>query len=466
MATRRHRSKNICSPSKDASGASPQPTSGRLHRSRRVILLAALLLIICGGIIAVWTWHRRPQPLLPSLQTQGLDPMVVAAVEESQEAVRNAPHSGAAWGRLGQILYVHGLDRPAIDCFARAAQLAPDDPRWTYLHGRAIKRENGDASLSLLRRAADLCRGNPPAPSLLLAELLLERGDLTQAQAQIDLVLRRDGADPRALLDRARLQIALGKWQEALRDLEESIRRAPNVKVSHLLLASVYARAGDTAAAQREATRARTLPEQPDWPDPFLQELSDLAIGRSALLQRAQQLLAQGHSKQAIVALEAAASQYGDHAEVLIALGDAYLRDGQPARAQQALQRAIAVEPQSSEAQLRLGQALAAQQRFTDALTPLREAARVNPNLPRTHYELGICLQRLGDLPGAIDHFRQTIRVEPSFKEGYIALAQALNEAGRREESIEPLQRALALDPDDQTIQDLLKRAQTVPANH
>jgi tetratricopeptide (TPR) repeat protein len=281
-------------------------------------------------------------------------------------------------------------------------------------------------------------------------------------------VLRRDPADPRALLDRARLQIALGQWQQAQRDLEESIRRAPDVKVSHLLLANVYARAGDAAAAaaQREATRARPLPEQPDWPDPFLQELADLAIGRSALLQRAQRLLAQGHPKQAVVALEAAAAQYGDHAEVLIALGDAYLRDNQPARAQQALQRAINIEPQSSDAQLRLGEAFVAQQRFIDALTPLREAVRLNPNLPRTHYDLGRCQQKLGDLPSAIDQFRQSVRVEPSFKEGYIALAQALNQAGRREESVEPLQRALALDPDDQTTQDLLKRTQAAPSNH
>ena len=425
-----------------------------------------MLVIVAAGAVIAWTWYRHAQPLLPSLQTQGLDPMVVAAVEEAQEAVRSAPRSGAAWGKLGQILYVHGLDRPAVDCFARAAQFAPDDPRWPYLHGRAIKRENGDAALPLLRRAADLCQGNPPAPSLLLAELLLERGDLAQAQAQIDLALRRDPSSPRALLDRARLQIALGKWQEAQRDLEESIRRAPNVKVSHLLLANVYARAGDAAAAQREAPRARTLPEQPDWPDPFLQELADLAIGRSALLQRAQRLLAQGHPKQAVVALEAAAAQYGDHAEVLIALGDAYLRDNQPARAQQALQRAINIEPQSSDAQLRLGQALAAQQRFTDALTPLREAVRLNPNLPRTHYDLGRCQEKLGDLPSAIEQFRQSVRVEPSFKEGYIALAQALNQSGRREESIEPLQRALALDPDDQTTQDLLKRTQAAPSNH
>src|SRR5205085_6746629 len=98
-------------------------------------------------------------------------------------------------------------------------------------------------------------RGAPPAPALLLAELLLERGELDEAAAQIDLVLARDAADPRALLDRARLQIARGQWAGARRDLEQSIGRAPEVKASHLLLANALTRTGDATAAAQEARR-------------------------------------------------------------------------------------------------------------------------------------------------------------------------------------------------------------------
>ena len=55
------------------------------------------------------------------------DPILVTAIEEAQSAVRDAPKSAAAWGKLGQILFVHGLDRQATECFARAGDLSLAD---------------------------------------------------------------------------------------------------------------------------------------------------------------------------------------------------------------------------------------------------------------------------------------------------------------------------------------------------
>jgi tetratricopeptide (TPR) repeat protein len=420
-----------------------------------------LLLGTIMAAVVYWPGRHQEQPVLSSLRLGGLDPMIRSAVEEAQDAVRAAPESGAAWGKLGQILYVHGVDGAAAESFARASQLAPNEARWPYLRGRAVKRENGDAALPFLTRAAELCRGSPAAPSLTLAELLLERGNTAPAQVEIDAVLARDPSDPRALLDRARLHVAAGRWKQAQADLDASIGRAPDVKASHMLLASAYGRAGDAAAARREQERARTLPEDPHWPDPFVEELSALAIGRSAVLQRARFLLNQGHTPQAILMLEAVAAQYPQDAQVWVALGKAYERDGQGSRAESAFRRATAERADASEAYLRLGMLLCDQQRFGDAMTPLRQAARLDPNLPETHYRLGLCLLKLGDRSGAIAALQDAVRVEPSFREGYVALGRALNDGGRSAEAAVQLRRALELEPNDAPTAALLKQLES-----
>jgi tetratricopeptide (TPR) repeat protein len=295
----------------------------------------------------------------------------------------------------------------------------------------------------------------------MLVELLLERGELGEAESELNEVLQHDPGDARALLDRGRLHIARARWQEAERDLMESIKRSPDVKVSHLLLATVSARLGNPTAAAREAELARNLPESERWPDPFVEEISSLGMGRSVLLERASMLLSGNHIKEAITTLNAAAAQYPDNADVWMRLGDAYRQDGQWRQAESAFRKGIAKRPESSEAQLALAEALVAQQRFADALPALKEAVRLNANLPETHYRLGECLLKLGDREGAIGAFTESIHVEPSFRNGYIGLGRVLKEAGRPLDAAAQFRRALEIDAQDPLTVELLKQAES-----
>src|SRR5207302_9156217 len=139
-------------------------------RTRRLLFLLLLLVMAGAGVTLLVEWdalHHR-KSVLTTLRIEGLDPIVAAVIEEGQEEVRKDSQSAAAWGKLGQMLFVHGLDGPAAEAFGRASELAPNDVRWQYLRGRALKRENGDAALPFLRRAAELCRGEPAAPGLML----------------------------------------------------------------------------------------------------------------------------------------------------------------------------------------------------------------------------------------------------------------------------------------------------------
>src|SRR5689334_17620299 len=100
------------------------------HRPKgpRSWIITIIVVLIVGGLLVVLArqrgWIGPPRPVLPSLKLEGVDPVLAAAIEEAEAGVRETPRSGAAWGRLGQVLFVHGMGGPAAECFARASELA------------------------------------------------------------------------------------------------------------------------------------------------------------------------------------------------------------------------------------------------------------------------------------------------------------------------------------------------------
>jgi tetratricopeptide (TPR) repeat protein len=224
-----------------AAAPSPRPR----HR-RRVLLLAALLLVVGGGALA--SCFLAPQP--PAVPLDGVDPAVVKAVEAARRNVRLLPWSAAAWGRLGSVLFIHDFNAAADPCFARAERLDPRNPRWPYLRARSLAELDPGAALPVLRRAVALCGDEPVAPRLQLAELLLERGRLDEAEGYFFQVYERDHDDARACLGLGRVAFARGQLPESLDHLLRSARAAPQVKASHVLLAAVYQHSGKAEEAE------------------------------------------------------------------------------------------------------------------------------------------------------------------------------------------------------------------------
>src|SRR5579864_4432542 len=69
----------------------------RPRRPRRWIFIAVGLIILAFALVGVFerVSNRRKKPVVESLKLDGLDPMVAAAIDEAQGAVRDSPQSGA-----------------------------------------------------------------------------------------------------------------------------------------------------------------------------------------------------------------------------------------------------------------------------------------------------------------------------------------------------------------------------------
>jgi tetratricopeptide (TPR) repeat protein len=463
----------------------------------------ALLVVGLAPAAGVYWWLRTRPPHPPVIDLPGADPAAVQAIEEARAAVENDLRSGRAWGQLGKVLLAHGLLKDARVCLAQAQEYDPESPRWPYLQGITLLRDDPDEAITQLERAVRLAPTQLPL-RLQLAEALLEQQRLAQAEKQFQEVLTLEPDNPRAHLGLARLAHRQRQWQVSLDHLQRSARRAPKVKTTHVLLAEVYHRLGQPEQAAQEQRLLELLPEEYNWPDPYQEEVEDLqADPEETRLARAKKLLEQGQEERGLQILEEMVQDNPKSYRAQAGLGRALLQLAQrlrvPAqraayleRARQALVAARDLRPDSFKAQSDLGFVLKLQGDYQAAADCYHKAAGLKPTDALTHYHLAHCqvLQRqrgilplvsastfgmVGSSPGpafcmtaaavfagraglpeAIASLRQAVRFKPNYADAHRELGDLLAANGQDAEALRHLTQASQLAPEDPTTQRLL----------
>ena len=79
--------------------------------------------------------------------------ILLDAIKNAQEAVRNSPEDATVWGYLGHVYLSHGWELAAIPCYHQATVLAPNVFRWHYLQGRLNKQHHPETAVEHLTRA-------------------------------------------------------------------------------------------------------------------------------------------------------------------------------------------------------------------------------------------------------------------------------------------------------------------------
>src|SRR5262249_2887496 len=164
-------------------------------------------------------------------------------------------------------------------------------PRWPYLQATSLLSTDVEGAIAKLERAADLCGASPDAPCLQLAEVLLDQARLSEAEAQFHRILQSQPANARAYLALPRLAYQRGDLAKGLEPLTHSTEDIRTRKAAHILLAQVHERLRDQTAASGALRQASNLPDDRAWPDPFLDEVDRLRIGKQASLTRADHLI-------------------------------------------------------------------------------------------------------------------------------------------------------------------------------
>jgi tetratricopeptide (TPR) repeat protein len=449
-------------PSSTLSPCHPVTLSPRhLVTGRRRWLWLALSLGLAAALAgAAGWWYHAPVPAPPALVLDGADPVVAAAIEKERQRVLENPRSAAAWGKLGELLTAFHYWKDALVCFAQAERLDPREPRWPYHQGVLLLLYNPKGAIPRLRRAVELCGDNNPAPRLRLSEALLSLDQLEEAEEGFRLLLKHDSVNARARLGLGRVALQRQQWQEARSHLEAAAADRHSARAAAIALAELHQRQGDENTAEKWRRRAERLPPDVSWPDPFIEEVQRLPIGKRPRLDQANRLLEQGRVAEAITQLNELVKEYPDFSKAWFILGKALYHSGAYPDAEQSLGKVVELTPGYAEAHYYLGVARMRQGKREAAAVAFREAIKHKPDFAQAHINLGRCLLEQKNHQDALSAFRSAVSCMPNSTAAHLELAELLHQTHQDAEALEQVRQALQLNPADERAKQLLEKLQ------
>ena len=429
------------------------PPSDRRRRRFRLVLALIIVASAAGG----WhLWHTHTTAV-PSVNLDGADPEVSAAITKARDGVLRDPQAPAAWGQLGRVLAAHRYLEEARATFAEAERLQPDEVRWPYFQGLMLAFKDDDAAVAHFQRAVGR-RGDTAAVRFRLAETLTALGRSDEADEQYRLLHSTPVLAARAKLGQARLAYQRGDLGGARERLRTAADQPTTQKATHALLAEIAQHAGDSAAAARERAKATELPDDPDWADPFLDEIQREKVGREARLEYALGLGRESRKEEAAAALRELVKAYPDWDQAWLNYGRFLMENRALQPALEAIRVALRASPESVKGhfyagltQFQLGDAGA-------AATHFKEAVRLKPDHALASFNLGHCLLRLNDRPGALAAFREAVRSQPGMARAHTSMGELLAEQGDKADAVKELRLSLQLNPDDEAAKKLLSK--------
>ena len=317
-----------------------------------------------------------------------------------------------ARGALGMILMAASLPEAAEVCFREAAIEAPADARWLYYLGH-LRREAGDLpEAAALFDAVLRLRPDDVAALVWLGEVRLAQDRPVSARPFLEqaLALRPDSLAARYGLGRAALLAE--DHQRAVDLLEELVRRDPAAAAAHYPLGMAYRALGDEARAAAHLRQRRSTALRPA--DPLLDEVD-------ALIESAR-------------AYEARGNEALDRQEWSVA-ADLF-------------RRGLELDADNPALRHRLGTALYVMGDRDGARAELERVMRESPNFPAVHYSVGVLLQEEGRHREAIERFETALRYQPTDGEVRLRLAVSLRRSGDPAAALDEYRTVLRMDPD------------------
>jgi tetratricopeptide (TPR) repeat protein len=407
--------------------------------------------------------------------TASWDPEVADVVEAQRAKVVADPRSHEAWGRLGMALLANGLVDEAEDCFIEAGRLAPGEPRWIYY--RTIwKRETApEEAAAHLRRAIAIAGDNAhPEMRLRLAEILIERGLLDEAEAEAEATPETEESAAHLCGVRGVLAARRGDWRRCV-DLLTPLTASQWVRAqATLLLASAHGRLGNTALAEQLAHAAHALPPDLGWPDPYWEETKPFARSRSAKAAEMTNLRGAGLVAEARALLERAGEPGGKDTSALAIAAVNLSRAGRIDLAERVARQAVADDPEYRPGLLALCMVLdgragparggAATDLWLEVEALAGRGLRANPNDTWLLFLRGKARAGLGRRDGALADLRAATVCRPDLLPAQRFLGETALAAGLLSEAREALTRARKLAPDDGHVQAALRRLEAAEA--
>lgn len=426
-------------------------------------LLAVLALpVIAAGWLAWsrwddarrWAEQRPPMPALAGESAPGLDVRLAAC------AARFAtwPPERAALAEFALLCHANGRVAEAMRAYEALIAIDPAETRWPHLlAGLLTGYGRMSEALPLLEKAAALAPAEPIVWQR-LGEVRLKNNQPAGAADAFAKVLERRPADIHALFGLARCDLQAGRLTAARSRLQEAVAADPDFPGAQSLLATVWERLGNPAAAQAARLRVRGDGRYTEAPDPWAVDLATYGHDPYALLVAASALSSDARHRAALPLLERALALDPRDARLHRQLGNTFARLGDVPAARAPLERALALAPADEKIRTDLLNLLKTLQDTAAADRVVLDGLAVSPDSAAFRFEAGLIAVRQGRTDEAIAHFNTVWTRAPDQTAAPCELAAVYFAAGRAAEGEAVLEKLAAQHTDDPVVLTLLVR--------
>jgi serine/threonine-protein kinase len=250
----------------------------------------------------------------------------------------------------------------------------------------------------------------------------------------------------------------------ALAELEETLRKPPNIKI----LATALKEAGSWDVAEQllrqgqavhradfwlnfELASTLSMKEKPEYREAIRFYQAALALrpqSAKVLFGLGVCLHKQGKPSEAEAAYHKAIDLQPDFALAHTNLGKILFDSGKLAEAEAAWRKAIALKPGFALAHSNLAMVLLDRGKLVEAEAECRQAIEINARIPYPHISLGNVLRHRGKLADAEAACRQAIEINANCAEAHFTLGSVLCDQGKLKEAEAAVRRAITLEPD------------------
>jgi len=399
-----------------------------------------------------------------------------ASVEVMEAVVAAHSEHVVAQFAYAQLLGRFGEFDKAIGVTQRLRGLDPDDEQVAVFEAQVLKRQNRDAEA--VERLGAFVRDHPEADTArltyarllvdakryedareefrLLAEsapdnadityalglLLLQTNDLAAAEEQFRKLVDVPDRRPTAWYYIGQIQESQNRREEALESYRH-VDRGEHQLNAQVRAAVLMAEGGDLAAARRHLHGLRGRNRQ---------ESVRVFRAEAEILTRAEEL------ETAMTVYDEALEEFPKDTDLLYARAMLAARLDRIEQVERDLRDILEREPDNGDALNALGYTLADRtERYEEAYEYIKRAYELKPD---DHYvvdSLGWVLYRLGRLDEAIRHLRRAMELRPD-PEVAAHLGEVLWVAGDRDGAKEVWNAALAAQPEDKRLRDVMQR--------
>jgi protein O-GlcNAc transferase len=410
-------------------------------------------------------WHSRAdqrrwaqlQPPLPAAvgdSAPGLDSRLAACATK----FATWPVDRYALAEYTLLCHANGLLPEAVRGYEALLVVDPTEPRWPHLLANILTGYGRmEEALPWLQRATVLAPAEPIVWQR-LGETFLKSNRLPEAAAAFDEVLKRRPADIHALFGLARCDLQAGRFTAARSRLQEAVGANPDFPGAQSLLATVFERLGNPAAAQAARLRVRGDGRYTEAPDPWAVDLVKYCHNPYTLLVAASALSSDAKHRDALPLLERAIALDPHDARLHRQQGNALARLGDLPAARPKLAQALALDPTNEKIRTDLINVLKGLKDTPALEQVILDGVSANPESAGFRFEAGLVAVRHGRVDDAVALFSEVWTREPDQTAAPCELAAVYFSAGRDAEGEAVLAQLLARHPDDPAVLTVLVR--------